>query len=429
MPLFVFCMLLIKNNRARNIMLIIFSLLFYLINDSKYFILLLTIIILCYIFGRIVNGRKYLYVLYLVIVIALLSFFKFGSYVFNSIKEMNILMPLGISYFLFESISYVGDCYFGKYGCTNNVFELVGYLSFFPCVSSGPILRFDKFSKYYRNEKIINYKSIADGFRKFILGLSKKVIIADQLGYLVNVVYNETTTLTTPLAWAGAICFVLQLYYDFGGYSDMAIGLGKMIGFDIDENFNYPFVSQSTSEFWRRWHISLGSWFKDYVYIPLGGNRVSNTRLIMNIMVVWLLTGLWHGSTINYVLWGLTLGVCVLFEKLTRIKYPKYLGMLITDLIFIIVMVLFKTSSIDSALLFYKNMFTWTGENYSYYKLLGILYLWPIVILAFVFAIPNTPQLIKKNNIIFDIFVIICLCLSIIYIVGSTQLTFAYFGF
>jgi len=429
MPIFVFSMLLIKNNKVRNTMIIIFSLLFYLLNDSKYFVLLLLIILLCFLFARKVKNNKVLYALYLVIVILLLSFFKYGSYLFNSIKEMNLLMPLGISYFLFESILYVGDCYYGKYECSNNILEVASYLSFFPCISSGPILRFDKFDVYYKNNKIINYDSIADGFRRFILGLAKKVIIADQIGYLVNVVYDETTILTTPLAWLGAICFAVQLYYDFSGYSDMAIGIGQMIGFRIDENFNYPFISRSTSEFWRRWHISLGSWFRDYVYIPLGGNRVNKPRLIINIMIVWILTGIWHGSTINYVLWGFILGVCLLFEKLTKVKYPKYLGILITDFVFVVVMMLFKTNSIDSAITFYKNMFTWTGINYSYYKLLGILYLWPVILLSLAFIIPNTINLIKKKNVVLDAFVIICLCLSLIYIVGGTQLTFAYFGF
>ena len=269
-------------------------------------------------------------------------------------------------------------------------------MTFFPTIVSGPILRYSSFSKYLK-KKEITAQSIAIGFRRFTVGLAKKVIIANQLSTLVNAAFDIHCKLSTPLAWLSSIAFMLQLYYDFSGYSDMAIGIGTMIGFEIPENFNYPYSSHSIQEFWQRWHMSLGSWFKDYVYIPLGGNRVSKVRWMINTMIVWALTGLWHGSTLMFVIWGIGHGLINIIEDAIHRLIPSYqkmkflspLRIFINFMLVSILWVFFKSGSMNEAISFFQSIFisskitnTYLFEHISQNELLWTFVLLGIVIIT-----------------------------------------------
>lgn len=437
LPIFIGLMYFIKNNNIRNILILIFSCLFYLLNDFKYFLLLLLVILFSYLIAKKVKNNKPLYIFYLIILVLVLAFFKY----FNGISSLinlsfeKIIMPIGISFYIFTSIAYVSDVYYGKIDYEDKFINVLMFLTFFPTVTSGPILRYKSFRDYIDNKEI-TIDSISDGLRRFIIGLFKKVIIANQIAVAVNICFNETTSLSTPLAWFGSICFMLQLYYDFSGYSDMAIGLANMIGFSIDENFNDPYTSLSIKDFWHRWHISLSSWFRDYVYIPLGGNRVSNVRWVFNIFVVWSLTGIWHGSTFNYLLWGIWNGIFLLLNSKVTSKWniPDFVRWILTQLIVMYGFTIFHTNSLSHlktytlALLFKGSAFTMTSI-----KQLDIFYLWFYIIVAILFCIPNIKKIFyslnKKCPIVYDLILVCLLVLSIVFIVSGSYSAFIYAGF
>lgn len=233
------------------------------------------------------------------------------------ITSLNLALPIGISFFTFQAISYLVDVYRKQAPVQTSVLNLGLYISFFPQLVAGPIVRYSTIAEQIKVRKT-TYNQFSDGVKRFILGMSKKIIFANQFSLIAIDAFGQETP-SVAFAWLGAICYTLQIYYDFSGYSDMAIGLGKMFGFDFLENFNYPYISKTVTEFWRRWHISLGSWFRDYVYIPLGGSRVGTFRLIFNLLVVWSLTGIWHGASWQFVAWGMMYFVLLTFEKLTKI--------------------------------------------------------------------------------------------------------------
>lgn len=437
LPIFIGLMYFIKDNKIRNVLILIFSCLFYLLNDFKYFLLLLLVVLFTYLVGKKVKNNKGLYAFYLIVLVLILAFFKY----FNGVSSLiglsieKILMPVGISFYIFTSIAYVSDVYYGKIEREDSFINTLMFLTFFPTVTSGPILRYKSFKEYIDNKKI-NIDSISEGFRRFIIGLFKKVVIANQIAVAVGTCFDESVSLSTPLAWFGSICFMLQLYFDFSGYSDMAIGLSNMIGFKVDENFNDPYTALSIKDFWHRWHISLSSWFRDYVYIPLGGNRVSNARWIFNIFVVWSLTGIWHGSTFNYLLWGIWNGVFLLLNsKVTsKWKLPNFIRWVFTQLIVMYGFTIFKTNSLSHlknytlALLFKGATFSMTAI-----KQLDILYLWFYILLAIILCIPKVKKLFyslnKKCPLVYDLVLICLLMISIIFIVSGSYSAFIYAGF
>ena len=393
----------IVPNKIKNYWLLISSLIFYLYGDSKYLLLMISEIFICYIGGLVLekHKNKYLLALFLIIHLGLLGYFKYIDFlirsinnIFNSnLKLLNVLLPIGISFYTFQIISYLIDVYRGKIKAQDNFFNLATYVSLFPQLIAGPIVRYEDVVKNLE-QKNISLENIANGIQRFIVGLGKKVLIANVLGSFCTSYLNSPDK-TVLFSIFYAICYSMQVFFDFAGYSDMAIGLGKILGFNFLENFNYPFISKSITEFWQRWHISLGSWFRDYVYIPLGGSRVNKYKLIRNILVVWALTGLWHGAAWNFIIWGLYFGVILLIEKLVLKKYldkmPNILKHLYVLLIVGLSFVIFGSDNITRAfdilknigglngLPFYNKITGYYLRNYIIIIILGILFSTPII--------------------------------------------------
>lgn len=328
----------ISPRRLRNPLLLFWSLLFYGWGEPVYLILMIAVIIMNYIFGAvihnsIVRGKNAKTVLVIGVVANLLAlgFFKYAGFFFEQMQAIlpflrgipkpEIALPIGISFYVFQSMSYVIDVYRQDAPVQKNILSFGTYVALFPQLIAGPIVRYADVAEQL-NDRRENISDFASGVELFVIGLSKKVLLANSAGNLWNLLQVQTGTLT---AWAGIIAYSLQIYFDFSGYSDMARGLGRMFGFEFLENFNYPYISKSVTEFWRRWHISLSTWFKEYVYIPLGGNRRGIGRQILNIFIVWALTGFWHGASWNFLLWGLYYAVLLVIEKLFLLKILKKL--------------------------------------------------------------------------------------------------------
>ena len=326
---------LIAPKCLKNTVLLLASLVFYAWGEPKYVILMTVTVLLGYVLGLLIErfkGKwpaKLFLILSLAVDLGFLAYFKYADFFisnFNavtglSVSLLNIALPVGISFYTFQILSYTVDVYRGDAKAQRNPINLATYIALFPQLIAGPIVRYSDIALQL-DERKHSMEKIALGVRRFIIGLGKKILIADMFAGFCST-FMASNDKSVLFFWLYAIAYSLQIYFDFSGYSDMAIGLGKMFGFDFLENFNYPFISGSITEFWRRWHMSLGTWFRDYVYIPLGGNRVSKWRGIFNIFVVWMLTGFWHGASWNFVLWGLFFGILLLVEKLWLLKYLK----------------------------------------------------------------------------------------------------------
>ena len=326
---------LIAPKCLKNTVLLLASLVFYAWGEPKYVVLMVVTVLLGYVLGLLIErfkGKwpaKLFLILSLAVDLGFLAYFKYADFFisnFNavtglSVSLLNIALPVGISFYTFQILSYTVDVYRGDAKAQRNPINLATYIALFPQLIAGPIVRYSDIALQL-DERKHSMEKIALGVRRFIIGLGKKILIADMFAGFCST-FMASNDKSVLFFWLYAIAYSLQIYFDFSGYSDMAIGLGKMFGFDFLENFNYPFISGSITEFWRRWHMSLGTWFRDYVYIPLGGNRVSKWRGIFNIFVVWMLTGFWHGASWNFVLWGLFFGILLLVEKLWLLKYLK----------------------------------------------------------------------------------------------------------
>ena len=319
----------------KNTVLLLSSLFFYGWGEIRYVALMLAVIGLGYVFGLLIeknrgNGLdKWLVALSVTADVLILGYFKYADFFLSNVNKitdmsiplLKIALPIGISFFTFQILSYTIDVYRGDVKAQKNPFTLAAYVSMFPQLIAGPIVRYADVEVQLKS-RTHSIEQIAEGIRRFVIGLSKKVLLANALGECCAV-FRETGERTVLFFWLYGISFMLHIYFDFSGYSDMAIGLGKLFGFTFLENFNYPYISTSITEFWRRWHISLGSWFRDYVYIPLGGNRVSQGRWIGNIAVVWFLTGFWHGAAWNFILWGMYFALLLMAEKFWLMPYLK----------------------------------------------------------------------------------------------------------
>lgn len=450
----------LSSDKFKNTTLLFVSLLFYAWGEPKYVFLMIGSIITNYIFGIKItsnNNRenKFWLIISVIFNISLLIIFKYSNFLVDSINalfntNLNILevsLPLGISFFTFQTMSYVIDVYRNEAKVQENIFDLALYISLFPQLVAGPIVRYQTVD-YQINKRSHTINKFADGIERFIVGLGKKVIFSNQLGLIAdNVFASQVTNLSTLEAWLGIICYTLQIYFDFSGYSDMAVGLGKMFGFDFLENFNYPYISQSVSEFWRRWHISLGSWFRDYVYIPLGGNRVSSIKQYRNLFVVWLLTGIWHGADWSFMIWGLYYGILIAIEKaflgeLLK-KLPKIYRHIYLIFLVMIGWVFFRAENIGQAFEFIKVL-----SGLSSNKLYDISFInyinefGYIIILAIVFVTPILPKIkslirLKHEKLIENDFVYMFKSLSLIslmfivvvILINSTYNPFLYFRF
>ncbi|HKM28995.1 MAG TPA: MBOAT family O-acyltransferase [Anaerovoracaceae bacterium] len=334
----------------KNLVLLVFSLFFYFCGEPVYTLLLIFAAVSNYIYSIFIDkyrGRgaaKVILVASVIINLGILCFFKYADFFIDSIS-----LPIGISFFTFQTMSYTIDVYRQDVRVEKNLVNLSMYVTLFPQLIAGPIVRFSDIQGQIKDRKI-GIESIYQGVSRFVFGLGKKVIIANSLGELCAA-YTASDESTVLFAWLAAVCFALQLYFDFSGYSDMAIGLGKMFGFTFPENFNYPYISKSITEFWRRWHITLGRWFRDYVYIPLGGNRVSKGKWIRNVAIVWILTGFWHGAYWNFALWGAIYGVLLVVEKLwlgrMLDRLPAFVSHIYVILVILVTFVIFNGTSMD----------------------------------------------------------------------------------
>ena len=442
----------IMPKKYRNIVLLIFSIIFYAYGEPKYVFLMLLEILVAY-FGAIIIDKNSKYkditlIVVLIIHIGLLGIFKYTDFlilninkIFNShISLLNIVMPIGISFYTFQIISYLVDVYRKEVKPQENILKLATYVTLFPQLIAGPIVRYKDINKELdkRDEKL---EDVSYGFRRFIIGLAKKVIIANSLGELVNIL-DSSVSVTIVATWLKAISYMMQIYFDFSAYSDMAIGLGRIFGFHFLENFDYPYMSKSITEFWRRWHISLGSWFRDYVYIPLGGSRRGNGIFIRNILIVWALTGLWHGASWNFIIWGLYFGILLLIEKLFVKKYlekiPGVFRCIYTLFIVLISFIIFSADSMNGALLTINNLFRaemFIDEGVIYY-LKSYLPLLIVSLFGVTPLIKNIYIKMGKNksinkilNILEPVFLLLLLVIVTAYLIDSSYNPFLYFRF
>ena len=441
----------IVPKKYKNLLLLISSLLFYFYGEPKYIILMIIEIVLAYFEARLIEKykSKEIFIFSIFIHVLLLCIFKYTNFlitningIFNTnITLLNIVLPIGISFYTFQIISYLVDVYKGKVKAQKNFISLATYVSLFPQLIAGPIVRYETINDELDNRKQ-TFDDFSSGISRFIIGLSKKVLIANILGELCNIfiLSNEKTIL---FYWIYGISYSLQIYFDFSAYSDMAIGLGRMFGFHFMENFDYPYISKSITEFWRRWHISLSSWFKDYVYIPLGGSREGTFKLIRNILIVWLLTGLWHGSEWTFVIWGMFIGILLVIEKLLLNKYieklPSIVRRIYTLFIIMISFIIFSGSNINESFSNIIGLFNFSNPFINKFTIHYLKDYGLVLIIAIFLSTPilkNTIIKLKENkkinNIINILEIIVLLILLVImtsYLIDSSYNPFLYFRF
>lgn len=357
---------------AKNVLLLIFSLAFYTYGEPKAVLLMIISIFMNYFFGLAMKKqnkfRKPVLGTAVAANLLMLGIFKYAGFSAQMLNKLpfidlsipKIALPIGISFYTFQAMSYVIDAYKNPGYIQKNLYKLALYITFFPQLVAGPIVKYYDFAHQIDHRKCTPERT-AQGIRRFITGLSKKLLIANTMALAADSIYSlDTAELTLPLAWLGAVSYLFQIYFDFSGYSDMAIGLGAMFGFDFKENFNYPYISQSIQEFWRRWHISVSTWFKEYLYIPLGGNRKGKFRTAVNRIIVFFCTGLWHGASLNFIVWGLLNGAFLLLEsaKIINIqKLPRFFRHFYTIFVTIIAFVFFRADTLTDACRFIGRMF------------------------------------------------------------------------
>ena len=438
LPLFLMCYFIPKKIKIKNIVLLLFSLAFYAWGEPYYFFLMLLMIIVNYKLTIMMDKKESKRIFVFLIIFNLLSLFSFKylnfcitnvNNIFNTnLKTLNLSLPIGISFYTFQVLSYVIDVYRKKVKPQTSFISLACYVSAFPQLIAGPIVRYTDIEKEINDRKVTS-DDFADGIRRFISGLGKKVLIANNVSYVCDSIF----ALGAPTAGfigilIATISYTLQIYFDFSGYSDMAIGLGRMCGFHYNENFNHPYISTTVTEFWRRWHISLSSFFKDYVYIPLGGNKKGTFKHIRNILIVWALTGLWHGDSWNFIIWGLYYGIILIIEKYL-FKKKEFKSHIYTMIIVMFGWLIFRQTSTSELFSSFKALFGVYGlGNIKSLYYLGIFS--SRFIIAFILGIILSINVINfKSNKIKDILLIIIFVISIIFIVVSSYNPFIYFRF
>ena len=358
-----------NNEKYKNIVLLFTSLIFYSWGEPKWIFVMLFTVVINYLCGIIISKSKKRKLFWVItgagVSLAFLFYFKYTGFLLENVENIfgfesgfkAPVLPIGISFYTFQVLTYTVDVYRGKVEVQKNFFKLLLYVSFFPQLIAGPIVNYKDIEKSLGKRKI-DIENFYQGFMRFLIGFSKKILIANTCGELVEKIVGTTSVAGT---WLIALAYGLQIYFDFSGYSDMAIGIGRMFGFKFLENFNYPYISKSVTEFWRRWHISLGAFFREYVYIPMGGNRVSKAKLIRNIIFVWLLTGIWHGASWNFLIWGVYYGILLLIEKFVVLKIkdklPSIINIIATLFFVLIGWVFFYYIDINEGIRHIKNMF------------------------------------------------------------------------
>lgn len=400
---------------AKNAVLLLGSLFFYGWGEPKYLILMVISIIQGYVLGLLIDKSKRdkkeklskLYIsLSVVLSLGTLGYFKYADFFienFNRVTGLSmgllkIALPIGISFYTFQILSYTIDVYRRNVDVQKNIIDFGAYVAMFPQLIAGPIVRYADIAVQLKNRTHSIAKS-AEGIRRFIIGLSKKVLLANILGELAEA-YRTAEDKSVLFVWLYAIAYTLHIYFDFSGYSDMAIGLGKIFGFDFPENFNYPYISKSVTEFWRRWHMSLGTWFRDYLYIPLGGNRVSKPRWMINILIVWLATGFWHGAAWNFIIWGLYFAILLMLEKLFLLKITeklKGINHIYVLLLVIISFVIFDSLTMNRATNVIGEMFFMKGLPLTTQESVYLLRSYAVIIITGIIgATPIPKKLVLK---------------------------------
>ncbi len=440
--------------KKKNFILCLASLVFYAWGEPVYIVLMLISIFFNYNLGIDIEynkdkriKKKLLFIFGLCFNLFLLCFFKYWGFILENINSIFSLdieykalpLPVGISFYTFQILSYVIDVYKGEVKAQRKLIPFACYITMFPQLIAGPIVQYSDIEKQLTKRAVTTQK-FADGIVYFIKGLGKKVLFANTIGAVyTDILSHEVNSLSVSAAWIGILCYTLQIYFDFSGYSDMAIGLGKMLGFEFLQNFNFPYKATSITDFWRRWHISLSSWFRDYVYIPLGGNRKGTVRTIFNLLVVWSLTGLWHGAAWNFIVWGAFYGVLLIAEKyilggvLKFIPKPiKYIG---TMCIVMIGWVFFSSETLTAAVEYLKVMFNFNSgvliDEYAKY-LLNTNYI-PLTVMilsavgVFDYAFSNRKDLFS-NLVRFAVYAVIFI-MCILYLISETYNPFLYFRF
>lgn len=439
----------------QNYILLIASILFYAWGEPCYLAIMLLTILINYFGANYIDHtqkelhRKLILIITIFLNLSFLFYFKYFNFVLDNIHRLfktniefiDVIMPIGISFYTFQALSYLIDVYRGDVKAQKDIYKLSLYICLFPQLIAGPIVKYHDIEKQL-DTRNVRFEQVVYGFKRFIIGLAKKILIANTLGAVVDKIFNQPVEqLDILTTWLGAVAYSLQLFFDFSGYSDMAIGLGSVFGFKFLENFNYPYISKSITEFWHRWHISLSSWFKNYLYIPLGGNKVSQKRTYFNLLIVFLATGIWHGTSWTFIVWGLWHGLFIIFEKATGfykkegnfcITVSKHLY---TILIFIIGWVIFRSENINYAYTYIKTMFGLENPAKVLYKL--EYYIDNIEIIAFIIGIICSIPIFKKilnikhKMILFliNIWLITLFIISTASITASTYNPFIYFRF
>lgn len=462
LPIVLFLYFIVRNN-LKNYVLLLASLFFYAWGEPKYIFLMLISICINYVFGLLIDKyrdtlslKKLFLIIAIIGNILLLGIFKYAGFFITNINELfnlsleldPIPLPIGISFYTFQAMSYIIDVYRRDANVQRNFISLSLYISLFPQLVAGPIVRYTTVAEQIK-KRFVNLDKFTEGVKRFIIGLSKKVLLANQFGVIADTIFGSSPNeMSVATAWIGIMAYSLQIYFDFSGYSDMAIGLGKMFGFDFLENFNYPYIARSVGEFWRRWHISLSSWFRDYVYIPLGGSRKGLPKTIRNLLIVWTITGFWHGASWTFMLWGFYFGVLIVLERLGLAKILSRLSKPIQHLYLIVIVmigwVFFRADNFTYSISYLSTMFGL--NNTSLIDGNALIYLndyWMVYVIGIICSIPIIPWLKEKlysNNknqnqvklvlsFTLPIVYMILMVFSMILLVNSTYNPFIYFRF
>lgn len=454
LPIMLFIYFIVPN-KLKNAVMIIASLIFFAWGEIRYIFIMLLLAVMDYMCGQKINkywddkNKKRIFLLIDIGVnLLILFFFKYSDFIITNINNithlniplLNIPLPIGVSFNTFQSLSYIIDVYRGTVKCEKSFYNYLTYTMLFPQIIAGPIVRYETVDEELEN-KNISIDNFTEGMKRFIIGLGKKVLIANNIGALWNVIeIGDYTSLTFILAWFAILAFALQIYFDFSGYSDMAIGLARIFGMKFDENFNFPYISKNITEFWRRWHITLSSWFRDYIYIPLGGNRKGILKQIRNILIVWLLTGAWHGASWNFILWGVYFGVILILEKIFILKIldkaGKVLSHIYTIILILIGWVIFAFEDLDEIGTYLYAMFNVNNfinnETLYYLKNYGLITIIGIIC-STILAKKFIEKLNKTNNKGFKIIEVIVymtiLILCTANLVSDSFNPFLYFRF
>ena len=424
---------------VRNVLLLIFSLLFYAWGEPVYVLLMVGAILVNYFLGRFVRGKKGVYIFAIALNLGMLAVFKYLDMFISGVNWLvhadlplaNLALPIGISFYTFQMISYLIDVRRGDVPAERNFVDFAAYVSMFPQLIAGPIVRYIDIKNELGVAKM-DIMEAAAGVRRFCVGLAKKVIIANTAAQVADAAFEMAGSLSFAAAWLGIVAYAIQIYFDFSGYSDMAIGLGHMLGFRFMENFNYPYISKSVREFWRRWHLSLSTWFRDYLYIPLGGSRNGRLRTFRNLLIVFTLCGMWHGASWSFALWGLWHGVFLCIERIPAIQklqkaLPGWINWIYTIIVVLLGWVLFRADNLGMAARYVSDMFTMEGVWVT--EIVGI-HGWIAIGLGVLFSIKlPRPKMNGFTETVYTIAALALLAVCAVYLAGGTYNPFIYFRF